>query len=170
VVWLGLPLDIMKTDTIRRLLVVVGVTLIALWLIYPTIHYFLAVSGRVSASPEKIEALRARSVPLGLDLQGGVDVLLAVDSVKTRQAKVEDFADQIRRQFSQESPSIDATVEVTSGTSDVKLTLNSAGQERAADNILTRFKNQDIFRDYRTGSVKAGQPLVLTVNRQLLEL
>ncbi|MCX7964235.1 MAG: protein translocase subunit SecD [Candidatus Sumerlaea chitinivorans] len=159
----------MKPEVKLRLGIVVAVTLVALWLIWPTFHYFLAVSGKVSATPEEIEALRKKSVPLGLDLQGGVDVLLEVDEAKLRNQKVQRYADEIANAFKQESPPIDATVEMSSGTESIVLTLNKAEQRRAADVILKRFQQQGIFPDYDEAKLEVGKPVELAINRELLQ-
>lgn len=130
--------------------------------------YFLGVSGRIKLAPEKLEELRLRSVPLGLDLQGGVDVLLAIDTDKTRQNKVNEIADDLRKRFRQEAPPVDATVELTSGTDTIRVVVNKADQERTADNILTKMKSDGYFRDYSPGQIKASQPLALQPNSELL--
>jgi SecD/SecF fusion protein len=156
----------MKSNIRLRLAVVAAVTLIALLVVFPTFHYFLAVSGRIPATPEQLEALRKRSVPLGLDLQGGVDVLLAIDEQKTAEQKVNAYAEDIRNRFRQESPSIDAVVDVTTETPQIIVTLGKAEQERSADNILTSLKA--LFPSYRPGEIKAGVALTLTPDAQLL--
>jgi SecD/SecF fusion protein len=146
--------------------VVAVVTLIAILIVFPTFHYFLAVSGRIATTPEQLEELRKRSVPLGLDLQGGVDVLLAIDEQKTAEQKVNSYAEDIRNRFRQESPAIDAVVDVTTETPRIIVTLGKAEQERSADNILLSLKS--IFPTYKSGDIKAGQPLTLTPDPQLL--
>jgi SecD/SecF fusion protein len=159
----------MRTDNKWRLLIVAAVTLISIWLIVPTIEYFVAVSGKTSATPEQLEKLRLKSVPLGLDLQGGVDVLLAIDTNKTRQSKVEGIAEDLRNRLKRESPPIDAMVEVTSGTTQIALTVNRQEQVRAVDNILTQMKKDAIFPDYSSADLKTGQKLSLEVNKDTLE-
>lgn len=158
----------MKTELKWRLAIVAAVIVISIILIYPTVYYFLAVSGYVPATPEQIDKLRLRSVPLGLDLQGGVDVLLALDEGKMRDQKMTLFADDLTKRFREESPSIDATVELTTGTTpEIAVTLNKADQERSADNILRALKNT--FPSYAEGSVKAGQVLRLQADKDLLK-
>ncbi|MGI8908011.1 MAG: protein translocase subunit SecD [Candidatus Sumerlaeaceae bacterium] len=173
----------MNNNNPMRIAVVAAVALLSLWLIYPTIRYFLAVSEKwpvpsqlaEAGTPQRVEAesklddLRRASVPLGLDLQGGVDVLLAVDTAKTRQSKVEEFSERLVQEFRQQSPTIDAKVEVTSGSESLQVTLNRSEQERSVDNILTRFKNDGVFKDYASGSIKAGTPLRIDIDKQALD-
>jgi SecD/SecF fusion protein len=159
----------MNPKTLRlRLATVAVVTLVALWLSVPTFRYFSAVMSGEKVSEEQMEAMRQRSVPLGLDLQGGVDVLLAVDRVKTYQIKVEAFAEDLRRRFQREAPPIDATVEVTSGSAAIAVTVNKPEQVRTVDNILTRYTNDGIFEGYQPGSIQAGVRTELPIVQRLL--
>lgn len=156
----------MKSNTLQRLIVVAAVTLISLWLIYPTVRYFLGVSGTVPVTEEKLAELKTKSVPLGLDLQGGVDVLLAIDTAATENAKVNDIAETIRQRFSKESPAIESTVEATSGTHNIVVTVNRQDQVRAADNTLAELSKS--YFDYNSGSLEANKPVTLTVKDTLL--
>ncbi len=152
-----------------RLGIVAVVTIISVWLIYPTVFYFLALSGRLKVNADKIEDLRKASVPLGLDLQGGVDVLLAIDENKTRQNKVQGYADELAGRFRQESPPIDASVDATTDGQKIVLVVNKAEQVRAVDNMLSKMKDEGIFSTYEKESVAAGRPLELTIDPQLLK-
>jgi len=153
----------MKTVTIRRLLVVLGVTLVSLWLIFPTIRYFLGVSGTIKMSDKELAELKTKSVPLGLDLQGGVDVLLAVDTQQTEFSKISEIADSIRSKFNEESPVIEGTVEATSGSKTITVTVNRQDQVRAADNTLTKLSRNGNLFTYDSGSLQANSPIKLTV-------
>lgn len=159
----------MKNENSWRLIIVGAVTAISLWLIFPTLQYFMTISSGAKIAPEKLEDMRRKSVPLGLDLQGGVDVLLAIDTEKTQQNKVESYAEELRNRFKRESPPIDAIVETTSGTGEIQLTLKKPEQERSVDNILTKMKNDQVFPDYQAQSVKANQRLMLALNKDVIE-
>ncbi len=160
----------MKSNTIQRLLVVLAVTLGSIYLITPTMRYFLGVGETpvLATSEEKLAELKSQSVPLGLDLQGGVDVLLAVDTEKTEAAKVTDIADIIRRNFSAESPSIEGSVEVSSGTREIIVTVNRQDQVRAADNTLTEMSEKNQYFTYDSGSLQPNNAMRLPVNQDLL--
>lgn len=169
----------MQNDNKWRMAVVIAVTAFSIYYVMPTLHYFLAVSGKVKATPEEIEALRTRSVPLGLDLLGGVDVLLAVDADQTRMARVEGFAESLLTKFRKESPAIDATVTVTSGPAtaqtggeggapQIVVTVNKPEQVKAVDALLAEMKNQGIFSRYEPGTLQAGKPLALAVDPVML--
>jgi len=156
----------MKSNTIQRLVLVALVTAISLWLIYPTVRYFLAVSETFPVSEERLAELKAKSVPLGLDLQGGVDVLLAIDQEQTQHAKVSDIAETLRRKFANNSPPIEGSVEATSGSATIMVTVNRQDQVRAADNTLTEMAKS--YFQYDAGSLQPNNPLKLNVNRELL--
>lgn len=157
----------MTSNTMRRLLVVIGVTLVSLWLIFPTIRYFLGVSGTIPVEEAELAELKSQSVPLGLDLQGGVDVLLAVDTQQTQFAKVSDVADVLRAKFSSEVPVIEGSVEATSGSREIIVTVNRQDQVRAADNAITEMAQNGYF-DYNAGSLQPNQPTPVEVRDELL--
>jgi SecD/SecF fusion protein len=151
-----------------RLAVVAIVTLISLWLSVPTFRYFSVVMSGEPLVGESIDNMRRASVPLGLDLQGGVDVLLSVDREKTESIKLEAVAEDLRRRFQREAPVIDATVDVTSGSRSLAVTVNRADQIRSVDNILTRFQNDGIFQGYVAGSIQPNQRLQVEVVSSVL--
>lgn len=159
----------MKAELKVRLGIVAAVFVISIWLILPTFHYFLAVSGKVSATPEQIDTLRRRSIPLGLDLQGGVDVLLEVDEAKLKTVKVQRYADEVANAFKQDSPPIDATVEVAPDQEHLKVTINKAEHIRPAAAILKKFQQQQIFPNFDEASLQAGQAVELAINKELLK-
>ncbi|MCX7624811.1 MAG: hypothetical protein N2Z21_01140, partial [Candidatus Sumerlaeaceae bacterium] len=159
----------MKAELKVRLGIVAAVLVISIWLIFPTFQYFLAVSGKVSASPEQIDALRRRSIPLGLDLQGGVDVLLEVDEAKLKTVKVQRYADEVANAFKQDSPPIDATVEVSPDQEHLKITINKPEHIRPAAAILKRFQQQQIFMNFDETGLQAGQAVELAINKELLK-
>ena len=158
----------MQTGIKWRLGVIVAVVAISIWLITPTMVYFVSLSDKVAATPERLEELRLQSVPLGLDLQGGVDVLLAVDEAKTRQNKVQGFVDDLTSDFRQESPAIDANVEMTSGAETITITVNRAEQARSVENILAKRQQNGIFSQVPT-AIEAGKPFTVTVDPNTLK-
>ena len=158
----------MQTGIKWRLAVIVAVVAVSVWLITPTMVYFLSLSGRLEATPERLEELRLKSVPLGLDLQGGVDVLLAIDEQKTRLNKVQGFADDLASDFRQESPAIDATVEPTSGSETITIVVNQESQLRSVENILQRRQQGGIFSQIPSG-IEAGKPFTVTVDPATLQ-
>lgn len=158
----------MNSVTLRRLLVVLAITLGSLFLIFPTIRYFLAISDVVPVEEQKLAELKGKSVPLGLDLQGGVDVLLAVDTQATEFAKVNEYANDIRNAFTNESPAIEGSVETTSGSRNIVVNVVRQDQVRAADNALQKIAEDTNAFSYSSGSIQANVPLQITVDSSVL--
>ena len=77
----------MQSELRWRLIVIIVVTLLCLILIYPTGRYFafIALTQRptdekqAEAWDKKAEELRRKSLRLGLDLQGGMHLVLEID-------------------------------------------------------------------------------------------
>lgn len=159
----------MKAELKWRLGLVVGVFLASIWLIWPTFLYFLGVSGRIEMPAERLEELRRASIPLGLDLQGGVDVLLEVDEAKLKAVKVQRYADEVANAFKQDSPPLDATVEVSPDKERVIVTINKPEHVRPAAAILKRLQQQGIFMNFDEAQLEPGKRLELVVNRELLK-
>lgn len=159
----------MKTELNVRLGIVAAVFIISIWLIWPTFQYFLAVSGKIQATPEELDTLRRKSIPLGLDLQGGVDVLLEVDEAKLKTTKIQRYADEVANTFKQDSPPIDATVEAAPDKEAIIVTVNKPEHVRPAAAILKRFQQQQILPTFDEAALQAGKPVELVINRELLK-
>ncbi|MBN1825138.1 MAG: protein translocase subunit SecD [Candidatus Eisenbacteria bacterium] len=84
----------MGKNRFRLLLVVVALVLSA-WYVYPTIRLVtLGKEGRAAMSEEEQEALRSKALRLGLDLQGGMHLVLEVDKSKLSEEDAEDAVDR----------------------------------------------------------------------------
>ncbi len=84
-----------------RVGLIVGTTLLALWLLVPSFYYF-QLPAEDRNNPDKLEAVLPSWAPgaktklnLGLDLQGGIHLVLGVDTDAALRAKVGNRADQI---------------------------------------------------------------------------
>ena len=159
----------MKAELKLRVGIVLAVVLTSLWLVFPTFQYFLGVSGKISVTPERLEDLRKRSIPLGLDLQGGVDVLLEVDEARLKALKIQRYADEVSNAFKQDSPPIDATVDLSPDKTKIIVVVNKPEHVRPAQAILKRFKEQQIFDNFDEAAIQAGKPVELTVRSELLK-
>ncbi len=90
-----------------KMVVVILVTILCLYLIYPTVQYFSFVSSMDDPPTEEQRAQRAellnhpRVIGLGLDLQGGVDFLLEVDSSALIRRNVENEQQRLRNAFAE---------------------------------------------------------------------
>ncbi len=104
---------------------------------------------------KKFDHLRDESLKLGLDLMGGVDILLQVDMDKTQKARLGELAYNLKRRFSSEN--IDAIVNVSqaSGTMTVKIQNNK--DTRNAKNLLSDKYYQDMFQPFDIDELDKGE-------------
>lgn len=157
-----------------RFLVVLVISLLSVLLVIPTARYFTFVSTtqRPSAGSEeekvydeKIEELKVRSITPGLDLQGGVDILLSVDRDKTELDNLQNIVDQLKRAFRKDS--IDATFEVDPKINTFQFTILNTKDYRQAKNILDEYKG--VFSDYDSTLLQEGEVLNLRLSSKVLE-
>ena len=81
----------MKRDTWRSL-IVVGTVLVALYYLYPTYRFYFAPP----TDPDQIEQIKQKSINLGLDLQGGIHLVLEVDPSKLSQDERSDVVERAK--------------------------------------------------------------------------
>ncbi|MFM8560335.1 MAG: protein translocase subunit SecD [bacterium] len=78
-----------------KLLGVLAATALSLWLLYPSYQYYsMTPAQREATEPAQLAKLRKDSIHLGLDLQGGMQLLLEVD---TQGLKPEEARDAVER-------------------------------------------------------------------------
>jgi protein-export membrane protein SecD len=74
-----------------RLAGVVLATLLSAWYLYPSYRYYtLSPAARQAMPPHELAQLRQKSIHLGLDLQGGMHLVLEVDRSKMNPAEAKD--------------------------------------------------------------------------------
>src|SRR5215510_3996672 len=85
-----------RTDQ-GKLLGVVLVTLASLWLLYPSWQYYsMTPAQRQAMDASKLAQLRKKAIHLGLDLQGGLQLLLEVDKSRLSAAEAKDAVERAR--------------------------------------------------------------------------
>jgi protein-export membrane protein SecD len=89
-----------------KLIGVVLVTVLALWYLYPTYRYYsLSPAQREALPPNELRDLRRKAIHLGLDLQGGMHLVLEVDRSRLNAAEAADAPERalevIRRRIDQ---------------------------------------------------------------------
>ncbi len=78
-----------------KLAVVVFVTALAAWYLLPTYRYYSSTpEQRQAMPPQQLTELRKKAIPLGLDLQGGMHLLLEVDRSRLSPAEAADAPDR----------------------------------------------------------------------------
>lgn len=81
----------MKRDTWRSL-TVVGTLLVALYYLYPTYQFYFAPP----SNPDQLQQIKRKSINLGLDLQGGIHLVLEVDPSKLSQDERSDVVERAK--------------------------------------------------------------------------
>ena len=82
-----------------KLLIVLGIFAWAGWLVYPTVVYYtqyynLSPEAKAQVPRSKYEGLRKKALNLGLDLQGGMYLILEVDKSKLTPEEAKDASDR----------------------------------------------------------------------------
>ena len=92
-----------------KVVVVVAATLFSIWYLYPSYRFYTMTPAERDAAqvkdPVRLADLRRRAVHLGLDLQGGMHLVLEVDRSRLNKAEAADAVDRalevIRRRIDQ---------------------------------------------------------------------
>ena len=78
-----------------KLLGVVAATAISLWLLYPSMRFYSLTPAQRQALPAtELAELRKKAIHLGLDLQGGMHLVLEVDKSRLNAAEAKDAVDR----------------------------------------------------------------------------
>jgi protein-export membrane protein SecD len=80
-----------------KLLAVLVATAVSVWLLYPTFRYYsLSPADRAKLPAQELDNLRRQTIKLGLDLQGGMHLVLEVDRTKLSAAEAKDAPQRAR--------------------------------------------------------------------------
>ena len=80
-----------------KLVGVLVVTALALWSLWPSYEYYSKTPAQRDAmEPAKLADLRKKAIKLGLDLQGGLQLLLEVDKSRLSPAEAKDAVERAR--------------------------------------------------------------------------
>ncbi len=127
-----------------RLIIVGVVTLVCLYLVVPTARYFSKVASLPATPTEQqrkeLGAMLAEQnmITLGLDLRGGVDFLLSVDTSRLLRRSLESEVDGLRRRLQEEG--VDATVALEKDANRITFRLNDPTGENYAREAIQRFE------------------------------
>jgi SecD/SecF fusion protein len=143
-----------------RLIFVAIVTLVCLYLVSPTVVYFSKVAA-INGTPTREQRrelndllAKGKVITLGLDLQGGVDFLLSVDTRKLLRRGLEQEVDGLRRSLQDEG--VDAAVSLDKDADRINFKLNDpTGENYAREAIQKLSGSYDIkgLEELRTGTV-----------------
>jgi protein-export membrane protein SecD len=85
----------MKMDIRWRVLITLGAIALAVFLVFPTYEYFrLGDEAKASMDPVDVEDMKAKALRLGLDLQGGMHVVLEIDDSEVEGVQTSDLMDR----------------------------------------------------------------------------
>jgi SecD/SecF fusion protein len=78
-----------------KLLTLIALVALSIYALYPTVRYYsMSEADRDALPKEKLEKLRAEALKLGLDLQGGMHLVLELDRSTLRDSEVKDAMDR----------------------------------------------------------------------------
>ncbi len=106
------------------------------------------------------EERRQKSIPLGLDLLGGVDVTLTIDEQKMVAAQVDEVMNKIAGALEDENIGVKA--EAVPAQSAFRLTLESPEDARQAANTLEKALGDELEGDVSEQALRAG-PVTISV-------
>ena len=81
----------MKRDTFRSLVILASIV-VALFYLYPTYQYYFSPPD----NPDQLERLKRQSINLGLDLQGGIHLVLEVDPSEIPNDERHDVVERVK--------------------------------------------------------------------------
>lgn len=141
-----------------RLAIIGLITLVCVWLIVPTVKYFSAAASLTKESTPAQRAEVAKMlkeggvISLGLDLQGGADFLLAVDTDRHVRREMEHHVDQMRRALQKDS--VDATVALNADAKTIRFKLNKVEGKNFAADVLKQYAGIYEFTNFQLDSLE----------------
>ncbi len=164
----------MKPITSFRKGVITAITLLCLYLVFPSFQYYLALRGTPPADEtekkaweENLETMRKSAIPLGLDLRGGVDVSLMIDEQEAVKGAVSSLSATLKNEFADKK--ISAAVGVSADGMQITLKALDKADARNIANVLANYASQ-IDGDYSQAKLETGDELLLDLNRQAIDL
>ena len=86
----------MSIKNLIRLIVIICTFVVPLWLLQPTYKVLtMSESEKEKLNPLEFQKLMRNSLNLGLDIQGGMYVVLSVDKDKVKGEHIKDAADRV---------------------------------------------------------------------------
>lgn len=152
---------------------IIFVTLLCLYITYPSVRYFLALGDDKPSNPEalakheeKLEELRAAAIPLGLDLRGGVDVSLMIDEKAALKNAVDSLAATLKNEFADKK--VSASVGPSDNGTQILVKALDAADARNISNILANYQAR-ITGDYSQERLATMNEIALDLDNQLIQ-
>ncbi len=119
------------------------ITAYCLFALFPTFRYFAFVSKERPSNPKQLEAwlkeadvLRKKSIPLGLDIQGGIDLVLKANKDEALKRSVTTRQNQLSRLLDGEN--VNAEVGILRDDKSIKILVKDVQQRRIAANAIDK--------------------------------
>ena len=78
-----------------KVLLIAGLVLFSLWELYPSIKYYsMSATERTAMDPGDLDNLKRKALNLGLDLQGGIHLVMQVDTSGMKATAANDAVDR----------------------------------------------------------------------------
>jgi len=155
----------MQQKLMGRLLVVLGVVILALYYTLPSVRVINYKMTADPQDPKRLRELEDQSWPLGavpirfgLDLEGGTDVTLSLDEEAMVRQNLTKFSGDIRREMQRKR--ISAKIDLDQQRRCLILTLARPEDSREARIILERYGQ---FEPWDTAALEQGRKVTLTL-------
>ena len=126
-----------------KLVMILGITAVAVWYLIPTYYYF-KLPAAVRNDPAELQKLLPSWAPtakhklnLGLDLQGGIHLVMRVDVDTALKRKTQSRAEQIKETLKEKG--VEAQTLAKPENLRVQLTFNNAADAKKAEKIIGEF-------------------------------
>lgn len=153
-----------------RIGVIVAVTLISLFLVFPSLRYYMALRQPLSEDPAtrteqeaRLDELRQNAIALGLDLRGGVDVTLQIDEEKSIEQATSAMVTRLNNEFS--TKNISAQAEEIEDTAQIRVRVLDKAEARNAYNVLANY-DEELEGEFSQAALEDMKPVLLRIDRQ----
>lgn len=152
-----------------RIFIIAFVTVVSLFLVYPSARYLVALGGdplkdaaQEEARQEQLEVYKFAAINMGLDLQGGVNVVFMIDERASIQSRTEEMVVRLNNQFTSEN--ISANADSIEGAQQFRVQLHDKAEARRVFNILSNYSDL-IEGEYAEAALAEKGAAVLRIAR-----
>lgn len=152
-----------------RIFIIAFVTIVSLILVFPSARYLLALGGdpiedaaKEKDRQEQLKDYKFAAINLGLDLQGGVNVIFMIDEIESIKSRTEEMVVRLNNQFTSEN--ISATADSIDGTQQFRVQLHDKAEARRVFNILSNYSDL-IEGEYSEAALGEKGAAVLSIAR-----
>lgn len=149
----------MENNYRGRLIFISIVVILCAVLLAPSVNYFVQKMTNPNLTDEQEMKLKENAIPLGLDLQGGVDIQLKVDLDKSIEQSINEQSISLRSRFRGES--IAAVISIADNKKGINLSLEDVNNYKIAKKIIDEY--EFIYDDNKL----AKGSVLLTLNEEV---